>query len=146
MSLFIRQLSKKTLPAMIALIHLMASIGFAGIEHHCRKHPQVRSISEHCCCATEPSEEQASCCVPVFLGTPNTLVSSGPSFSTPDCCELVSRFNRVEETAPSAPSPSLLTMVTAFILLPAEKNSAAEFSVRTLFPLAAPQLRLPLLN
>lgn len=146
MTLVIRQISKKALPAMIALIHLMASVGFAGIEHHCRQHSHQPTVAERCCCATEPAGDQASCCVPVFPGTPDTLVSSGPSFSTPECCELVSRFNRMEETAPSAPAHSPLTLVHAFVLLPPEKNSAPEFSVRILFSSAAPHLYLPLLN
>ena len=146
MSLVIKQIKRKAFPAMIALIHLMASIGFAEIEHHCRKHSHVHSVAERCCCANEHSGEQASCCILVYHGTPDNPGSSGPSFSTPGCCELVSHFNRVEETAPSASAHSPHTLVRAVVLLPAEKNSALEFPVRTLFSLTAPQLRLPLLN
>lgn len=146
MSLVIKQIKRKAFPAMIALIHLMASIGFAGIEHHCRQHSHQPTVAELCCCATEPAGEQASCCVPVFPGSPDTPAFSGPSFSTPGCCEVVSRFNRMEETAPSTPTHSPHTLVQAFVLLPPEKNSVPEFSVRTLISLAALQLRLPLLN
>ncbi len=136
----------KSVILLVALIHLFGSVGYAGVAHFCRHHQQHHAVAEGCCCVEELHEALDSCCAPACGLMSAPAESLEHAFHNQGCCEQVSFFHQVEETAPAAPSAPLLPASTAWVLLPPESCDNPEIREHAVPSLAAPHFCLPLLN
>jgi len=165
----LRILLRKSLLFALALAHLAAAAGYAGIEHHCLRQHHPPAAETACSCA-EPKEAATSCLAPISADPESSPIpaassadagssccpaetasaspapdNSGPALANPVCCELVSLYHHVEESAPPV-FTGLVQAPAAPIALLHPASSSSTGSLRSIMvPHAADRLNLPLL-
>jgi len=140
----LKVLLHKYLLFMLALVHLAAAVGYAGIVHHCLHHHHAPAAEAACCSANQP-EVPASCCpVDPASSSPDTI-NCGPMLVTLACCEMISLYHRVEESGPPAAAALVQSATGPIALLPHVREFSMDSLCHTLTPIAANQLNLPLL-
>jgi len=166
----LKNLLRKSLFYALAMAHLAAAAGYAGIEHHCLHQHQAPAAETACCCADQPEAAASSCPAPIsakVLSSSASAASSAdaespcsaaemapalpaaeestPVLVQPDCCELVSLYHRVEESAPPAFTALLQAPAAPIALLPPNRSSAAGIVCCTATVDTAKRLNLPLI-
>ena len=164
-----RILFRKSLLFALALAHLAAAAGYAGIEHHCLRQHHPPAAETACGCA-EPKEAATSCLAPISADPESSPIpaassadagssccpaetasaspapeNSGPTLAIPVCCELVSLYHRVEESGPPASAMLVQAASGHTALIPHTRSFSAASLFRTETSRAADRLNLPLL-
>lgn len=134
----------------LALTHLAAAAGYAGIEHHCLLHQHAQTVETTCCCVEETAStmtnpETPACCPAETACASPAPENSGPTLANPVCCELVSLYHRVEESGPPASAMLVQAASGHSTLIPHTRSFSAASLFRTETSCAADRLTLPLL-
>jgi hypothetical protein len=135
--------SRKYIPLLLALVHLCASTGFAGIEHLCQLTTHATPDRAQCCCTAEEGADEGDSCSGDSLPLHSDV--EGPSFALKACCEFISHYHQVEETSPSTPSTPILAAGMTHLLLPPKNDSTRLNESHAIGRLVLRQCNLPLL-
>ena len=103
---------------LLVLAQLTATTGYTAMIHYCRMAapaPGAGAIACSCSQHTAPEVEPASSCCHAETAEAGTDELPQPGLDRTPCCEFVSHFHHVDETAPLA--PSMPTLVPAFLMI-----------------------------
>src|SRR5690606_20497292 len=99
------------------LVHVVSSIGFSAVSHYCHRSHQQAITTEACCCVDVHMESETTACT-----VPHSKHLPYVNLRNPSCCEVISHFHKMENTAPVTTGMPILTMAQPAALLPTEKN------------------------
>lgn len=139
---------KYSFTLLLILAQLAATTGYTAMIHYCRMAVAAPDAAAAACCCVEetaPEVEPTEACGHAGTAEAGTDALPQPGLDRAPCCEFVSHFHHVDETAPLA--PSMPTLVSAhFMILPLPDRHAPRVSV-VAFASAPPDFQhtLPLL-